>query len=234
MESLFLGLLESHGILVFAGAFSIGALTSLAPCSIISVPLLVGSALGMSSHLSPRERVQFTYLFSFLFAFGVAVSFSLLAYMVAKMGLFFSIAPLEAYIAAGILSMLIGLYSLGFLPDIIDKGRWMKQLIQWRFVGIFLIGMMFGLVSTPCASAPLVAIISVAANAPQWYAYALVLVFALGHSLLLLLAGVSIGFTQSIASNAKIALLTAWMTRLFALALIAIGIYFFVLAYEQF
>lgn len=234
MESFFLGLLESHGILVFAGAFSIGALTSLAPCSIISVPLLVGSALGMSSHLSPRERVQFTYLFSFLFAFGVAVSFSLLAYMVAKMGLFFSIAPLEAYIAAGILSMLIGLYSLGFLPDIIDKGRWMKQLIQWRFVGIFLIGMMFGLVSTPCASAPLVAIISVAANAPQWYAYALVLVFALGHSLLLLLAGVSIGFTQSIASNAKIALLTAWMTRLFALALIAIGIYFFVLAYEQF
>lgn len=234
MESFFLGLLESHGILVFAGAFSIGALTSLAPCSIISVPLLVGSALGMSSHLSPRERVQFTYLFSFLFAFGVAVSFSLLAYMVAKMGLFFSIAPLEAYIAAGILSLLIGLYSLGFLPDIIDKGRWMKQLIQWRFVGIFLIGMMFGLVSTPCASAPLVAIISVAANAPQWYAYALVLVFALGHSLLLLVAGISIGFTQSIASNSKIALLTAWMTRLFALALIAIGIYFFVLAYEQF
>lgn len=234
MESFFLGLLESHGILVFAGAFSIGALTSLAPCSIISVPLLVGSALGMSSHLSLRERVQFTYLFSFLFAFGVAVSFSLLAYMVAKMGLFFSIAPLEAYIAAGILSLLIGLYSLGFLPDIIDKGRWMKKLIQWRFVGVFLIGMMFGLVSTPCASAPLVAIISVAANAPQWYAYALVLVFALGHSLLLLVAGVSIGFTQSIASNSKIALLTSWMTRLFALALIAIGIYFFVLAYEQF
>jgi cytochrome c biogenesis protein CcdA len=234
VESFFLGLLESHGLLVFAGAFSIGALTSLAPCSIISVPLLVGSALGMSSHLSPRERVQFTYLFSFLFAFGVAVSFSLLAYMVAKMGLFFSIAPLEAYIAAGILSLLIGLYSLGFLPDMIDKGRWMKQLIQWRFVGVFLIGMMFGLVSTPCASAPLVAIISVAANAPQWYAYALVLVFALGHSLLLLIAGVSIGFTQSIARNAKIALLTSWMTRLFALALIAIGIYFFVLAYEQF
>lgn len=233
MEGLLTGLLESHGALVFAGAFGIGALTSLAPCSIVSVPLLVGSALGISSHLSSRERVHFTYLFSFLFAFGVAVSFSILAYMVAKMGFFFSIAPLEAYIAAGVLSILIGLYSLGFLPEVIDKGKWMKKLIRLRFAGVFLIGIMFGLVSTPCASAPLVAIISVASSAPDWYAYALVLTFALGHSLLLLAAGVSVGFTQSVASSAKLARVTGWVTKLFSVALIAIGVYFFTLAYQQ-
>lgn len=233
MEALLTGLLESHGIFVFAGAFGVGALTSLAPCSIVSVPLLVGSALGMSSHLNPKKRVRFTYIFSFLFALGVAVSFSILAYMVAKMGLFFSIAPLEAYIVAGVLSVAIALYSLGFLPEVIDKGRWMAKLIKWRFAGVFLIGMMFGLVSTPCASAPLVAIITVAASAPDWYAYALVLIFALGHSLLLLAAGVSIGFTQSVASNPKIAAVTGWMTKLFSFALIAIGAYFFYLAYQQ-
>lgn len=233
MESYLLGLLESHGVLVFAGAFSIGALTSLAPCSIVSVPLLVGSALGMSTHLSPKERVRFTYLFSFLFALGVTVSFSLLAYMVAKMGVLFSIAPLEAYIAAGILSILIGLYSLGILPEMIDKGRWMAKLIRLRFLGAFVIGMMFGLVSTPCASAPLVAIITTAANAPDWYAYAIVLTFALGHSLLLLAAGVSVGFAQSIASSNKIATFTGWMTKGFAIALLGIGVYFFILASQQ-
>ena len=234
MESFLLGLLETHGALVFAGAFSVGALTSLAPCSIISVPLLVGSALGMSSHLTPRERVTFTYLFSLLFAFGVTVSFSILAYMVAKMGYFFSIAPLEAYIAGAIAAITIGLYSLGILPEIIDKSRWMSRLITLRYVGAFLIGMLFGLVSTPCASAPLVAIITVASNAPDWYAYALVLTFALGHSLLLLAAGVSVGFAQSVASSSKIALITGWITKLFSFALIGIGIYFFTLAYEQF
>lgn len=233
MENFFLSLLESHGALVFAGAFSIGALTSLAPCSIVSVPLLVGSALGMSSHLSPKERVRFTYLFSSLFAFGVTVSFSILAFMVAKMGYFFSIAPLEAYIAGGITAIVIGLYSLGILPDVIDKGRWMSRLITLRYLGAFLIGMLFGLVSTPCASAPLVAIITVAANAPDWHAYTLVLTFALGHSLLLLTAGVSIGFAQSIASSGKIAFITGWMTKLFSLALIGIGLYFFALAYQQ-
>lgn len=187
----------------------------------------------MSSHLNPKERVRFTYIFASLFALGVAVSFSILAYMVAKMGYFFSIAPLEAYIAGGILAIMIGLYSLGVLPEVIDKGRWMSRLITLRYLGAFLIGMLFGMVSTPCASAPLVAIITVAANAPEWYAYALVLIFALGHSLLLLTAGVSIGFAQSIASNGKIAFLTGWMTKLFALALIVIGVYFFTLAYQQ-
>lgn len=234
MESFLLGLLETHGGLVFAGAFSVGALTSIAPCSIISVPLLVGSALGMSSHLTPRERVVFTYLFSLLFAFGVTVSFSILAYMVAKMGYFFSVAPLEAYIAGAIAAIAIGLYSLGILPEVIDKSRWMSRLITLRYVGAFLIGMLFGLVSTPCASAPLVAIITVASNAPDWYAYALVLTFALGHSLLLLAAGVSVGFAQSVASSSTIALMTGWITKLFSFALIGIGVYLLTLAYEQF
>ncbi|MBD3799284.1 cytochrome c biogenesis protein CcdA [Sulfuricurvum sp.] len=233
MESFLLGLLESHGTLVFIGAFGVGALTSLAPCSIVSVPLLVGSALGMSSHLSPRERVHFTYIFASLFALGVAVSFSILAYMVAKMGHFFSIAPLEAYISGGLLAIAIGLYSLGVLPEMIDKSRWMSRLIALRYVGALLIGMVFGLVSTPCASAPLVAIITLATNAPDWYAYALVLTFALGHSLLLLSAGISVGFAQMVASSGKIAFITGWMTKIFAFALIAIGLYFFTLAYQQ-
>lgn len=233
MESFFLSLLESHGALVFTGAFSIGALTSLAPCSIVSVPLLIGSALGMSSHLSPKERVRFSYIFASLFALGVTVSFSILAYMVAKMGYFFSVAPMEAYLAGGIAAIAIGLYSLGILPEVIDKSRWMSRLITLRYLGAFLIGMLFGLVSTPCASAPLVAIITLAANAPDWYAYTLVLIFALGHSLLLLAAGVSIGFAQSIASSAKIAFITGWMTKLFSFLLIAIGVYFFTLAYQQ-
>lgn len=234
MEHCFVSLLQAHGLIVFPAAFGIGALTSLAPCSIVSLPLIVGSALGMSAHLAPRERVRFTYLFASLFALGVTVSFSILAYMVAKMGYFFSIAPVEAYLAAGVVAVAIGLYSLGMLPGVIDTSRFLPRLIALRYFGALLIGMLFGLVSTPCASAPLVAIISVAANAPGWYAYALVLTFALGHALLLLIAGVSAGFAQRVAENAGIGLITGVVTKLFALALIGVGIYFFTLAYRQY
>lgn len=75
----------------------------------------------MGSHLTPREPVHFTYIFASLFALGVAVSFSILSYMVAKMGYFFSLAPFEAYIGGGLLAIAIGLYSLGVLPELIDK-----------------------------------------------------------------------------------------------------------------
>lgn len=234
METVFLGLLQSHGLLVILGAFSIGALTSLAPCSIISVPLLVGSALGMSSHLTKSQRSRFSYIFALMFALGVTISFAILAYMVAKMGYFFSVAPLPAYLTAAVVSVLIGLYSLGVLPEIVDKSLLMKPLIKLRYIGALLIGILFGLVSTPCASAPIVAILAVVANAPEWYAYVLVSAFALGHSLVLLMAGLSVGFAQKIAENKKIALIMEWVTRLFSFALIGIGIYFFTLAYQQF
>ena len=234
MEAFFIELLQTHGIAVFFGAFSIGALTSLAPCSIITVPLLVGSALSLSGHLSPKERVRFTYIFAFLFAFGVALSFSIMAFLVAKMGFFFSIAPFEAYSIAGVMALLIGLYALEVFPSVIDKNAWMIYLVKLRFLGVFLIGMLFGLVSTPCASAPLVAIIGVASTAPTWYAYALVLTFALGHALLLLIAGVSVGFTQAVITNAHLNRLSTYLTRLFAWGLFAIAGYFFYAAWIQF
>jgi len=88
-------------------------------------------------------------------------------------------------------------------------------------------------VSTPCASAPLVAIISVAANSGYIYAYGLILTFALGHSLLLLIAGVSVGFTESITSNLALAKISNAINKAFALMLIGMGIYFAWEAYLQ-
>ncbi|EQB34272.1 hypothetical protein M947_11585 [Sulfurimonas hongkongensis] len=89
-------------------------------------------------------------------------------------------------------------------------------------------------VSTPCASAPLIAIITVAANSGYIYAYGLILTFALGHSMLLLVAGVSVGFTQSITSNQAIAKASNYINKGFALILIGIGAYFIWQAYLQF
>jgi cytochrome c biogenesis protein CcdA len=89
-------------------------------------------------------------------------------------------------------------------------------------------------VSTPCASAPLVAIITVAANSGYIYAYGLILTFALGHSILLLIAGISVGFTQSITSNAALTKVSNYLNKGFALMLIGIGIYFAHEAYLQF
>lgn len=225
MQESILALLESNSLLAFIGAFGAGSITAIAPCSLVSVPLLVGSSLALNKDLEGRKKVFYTYAFATLFALGVMISFSILGFIVAKFGGFFSVAPAWAYLFASILSILIGLYAWGVFGEI-DKSSLMMHLIKYRLFGGFLIGIIFGLISTPCASAPLVSIITVAANSGYMYAYGLILVFALGHSLLLLIAGISVGFAQSITSSAVVAKVSNSINKGFALMLIGIGFYF--------
>ena len=233
MQETILALLESNSALAFVGAFGAGSITAIAPCSLVSVPLLVGTSVALNKDLEGKKKVFYTYAFASLFALGVMISFSILGLIVAKFGGFFSVAPLWAYVVASLFSVLIGLYAWGVLGEI-DKSSIMKRLIKFRLAGGFLIGIIFGLVSTPCASAPLVAIITVAANSGYIYAYGLILTFALGHSMLLLVAGVSVGFTQSITSNTTLTKVSNYLNKGFALMLIAIGVYFAHEAYLQF
>lgn len=225
MQEAVLALLESNTLLAFIGAFGAGSITAIAPCSLISVPLLVASSVALNKDLEGKKKVLYTYAFASLFALGVMISFSILGFIVAKFGGFFSVAPMWAYILAAILSILIGLYAWGIFGQV-NKSSIMTHLIKYRLFGGFLIGIIFGLVSTPCASAPLVAIISVAANSGYIYAYGLILTFALGHSLLLLIAGVSVGFTQSITSSRVVSHISNYINKGFALMLISIGVYF--------
>jgi len=232
MESFITHLMESDSWLVFVGAFFSGGITAAAPCSLVAVPLLVGSAVAFNKDLEGRKKALYTYAFTALFALGVAVSFSILGFIVAKFGGFFSVAPLWAYLVAGSASMLIALYALGFLGEV-DKSALIRKLIPYRLFGGFLIGLIFGVVSTPCASAPLFAIMSLASSSGYVYAYALILMFALGHSLLLLVAGVSVGFAQSITSSSVVAKLSDALNKGFALILVGFGIYFYYEAYLQ-
>ena len=232
MQESILALLESNSILAFLGAFGAGSITAIAPCSLVSVPLLVGSSVALNKDLEGRKKVFYTYAFASLFALGVMISFSILGLIVAKFGGFFSVAPMWAYILASLFSILIGLYAWGIFGEI-NKSSIMLQLIRFRLFGGFLIGIVFGLVSTPCASAPLITIITVAANSGYIYAYGLILTFALGHSMLLLIAGVSVGFTQSITSNMTVAKVSNYINKSFAVILIGIGVYFFWQAYLQ-
>ncbi len=233
MQEALFALLESNSLLAFLGAFGAGSLTAIAPCSLVSVPLLVGTSVALNKDLHGRKKALYTYAFATLFALGVMLSFSILGFIVAKFGGFFSIAPIWAYMIASLLSLLIGLYSWGVFGEI-NKSSLMVHFIKYRLFGGFLIGVLFGLVSTPCASAPLVAIITVAANSGYVYAYLLILTFALGHSMLLLIAGVSVGFTQSITSNKVLGKVSLYLNKAFAIMLLLFGFYFAWQVYLQF
>jgi cytochrome c biogenesis protein CcdA len=109
-----------------------------------------------------------------------------------------------------------------------------RKFLRFKLVGAVIIGLIFGLVSTPCASAPLVAIITIASQSGWVYSYALVVAFALGHGMLLLVAGTSLGFTQSVISSKNISALSRLINDFFIVVLAGIGFYFFYQMYLAF
>lgn len=233
MENILIEYVQNYGVFAILASFGIGILTALAPCSIVTLPLLVGSAVTLSSDLDERERKLFIYKYSALFVLGLVMSFSILMLIVAKVGMMLSVAPFWAYGLASIATFIVVAYSLGWIGSV-DKTLVATKFLKYKLFGAVLIGVIFGLVSSPCATAPLVAIITVAQQTGWIYSYLLVLAFALGHASLLLLAGISIGFAQSMASNKILNAISRYINGIFIMMLIVIGFYFVYKTYLNF
>ncbi|MGW8168664.1 MAG: cytochrome c biogenesis CcdA family protein [Sulfurovaceae bacterium] len=230
MEGFLINVIETHAAFAIFASFLVGILTSIAPCSIITLPLLVSSAVALSSDIESKNKKRFILQYSFLFVFGLVVSFSILMLLVSKVGIMLSVAPLWAYILASLSVFLVASYAMGFFGEF-NKQKIANRFLPLKLFGAIIIGIIFGLVSTPCATAPLVAIVSVAQQSGLVFSYLLVLAFAIGHASLLLLSGISVGFAGGIARSAILNKLSTWFNRIFIAILIAIGFYFAYKAY---
>lgn len=233
IENLLIDLINQYGFIAIIASFGIGVLTSLAPCSILTLPLLVGSALGLSKDLNQKEKKLFIFQYSFLFVLGLVISFSILMLLVSKMGMMLAIAPFWVYLLASFAIFVVIAYTLGFIEGV-NKDKIAKKFLKYKLFGAIIIGFIFGLVSTPCASAPLVAIVTVATASDWLYSYALVLAFAIGHGMLLLLTGTSLSFTQSIASSKKIGFISDVLNKIFIAILFVLAFYFLYQSYISF
>lgn len=233
IEQILIEMTSQFGVWAIVASFGIGLLTSLAPCSIITLPLLAGSALGLSQDLNAKQKKVFIYQYSLLFVLGLVMSFSLLMLLVSKMGMMLSLAPFWAYLLAAIATFTVVAYALGWIQGF-DKDKVAQKFLRFKLLGAVIIGLIFGLVSTPCASAPLVAIITIASQSGWVYSYALVLAFALGHGMLLLVAGTSLGFTQNVVSSRKLSRVSRFINGFFIVVLVGIGFYFLYQTYLVF
>ena len=233
LEQMLIAMTSEYGAWALLASFGIGVLSSLAPCSIITLPLLAGSALGLSGNMNAKEKKRFIYRYSLLFVVGLVISFSLLMLLVSKMGLMLAFAPFWAYLLAALATFVVVAYALGWISGF-DKERVARRFLTLKLFGALVIGFIFGLVSTPCASAPLVAIIAIAAKSGWLYAYALVFSFAIGHGTLLLVAGTSLGFAQRVVSSTKVHALSRFINGFFIMLLVGIGFYFLYQSYLVF
>lgn len=69
MENLLIEYVQNYGLYAILASFAVGILTALAPCSLVTLPLLVGTAVTLSDDLDGKDKKRFIYKYSLLFGY---------------------------------------------------------------------------------------------------------------------------------------------------------------------
>ncbi len=202
--------------------FFAGLLTASNPCALGVVPLMIGSSGAYQGNdRSAWKSVRFTLVF----VLGQAVALVALGLVAGLIGgaVPFS-GPVWTYVM-GALCVFMGLV----LAEVFKLSIPMPAVLKSPKTGLFgalLLGVIAGLVSTPCA-VPVLSIIFtfIASGGNVAYGGVLLAFYSLGHSVLLIVAGVSVGAAQAYINNRNMTGASMWLRRAFGLMFVAIGIY---------
>ncbi|MCX5704582.1 MAG: sulfite exporter TauE/SafE family protein [Candidatus Omnitrophica bacterium] len=205
----------------FLVAFFAGVLVSFTPCVYPLIPVSAGFVA-----LNAGGSKLKGFLLSFVYVTGVAVTYSILGLVASLTGSIFgqiSSHPM-VYIIVGAMIILFGFSMLDIfsinLPIFVRRGTVGKH----TFISVFVMGLVSGLVVSPCLTPVLGSILAYLATRKQvFYGSALLLIFAYGMGLILILAGTFSSLLTALPKSGK------WMVFikiLFAVVLFASGIYF--------
>ncbi len=192
------GTLGQRSLLALGLVFLGGLITSVSPCILSMVPLLVSYIGGYGD--GSRSRGLFL---SLSFVAGLAVTFAILGFIAAAFGrVFGEIGEVWYYILAAV-AIVMGLQLLGVLSFDLPG---LKKLPIKRIGpgGSLIMGMLFGLVASPCATPVLAVIVTYAAvQAEPFYGSGLLFIYGMGHGIPLLAAGTFTGLARNLPSINK-------------------------------
>ena len=219
-------LIASYPVAAAATALLAGLASSVSPCTVAAVPLVVGYVGGYSD--GSRRRA---FLYALAFVLGLSLAFTGVGLAIALAGAFFMPAGglwrgvlIALALVAGV-SLLAGraLPGMGGAQCRTDK----SPPTQWKgIMGALLAGALSGFVFAPCATPVIVGILALIGNQQDVvFGTVLMFLYSLGHGALLLAAGSSVGFAQWLASSRWAERVNWLFTRLAGLLLLGYAIY---------
>ena len=211
---------NQHG-LAFLAVFIGGLVSAASPCVLAAIPLIIGYVGGYSGGNKKK-----TALYSLVFVLGLSITFTLLGAAASVMGQFLGCMGRWLYIGLAVIAILMGLQLMGILsiPLPFQKTRAVKTK---GLLGAFMLGLLTGTVSSPCATPVLAVILAyVSTQGDMVYGGSLLFVYALGHCALIFIAGLSVGLTESIISSRGATNFSLYAKKLSGALLFVIGIYF--------
>jgi cytochrome c-type biogenesis protein len=214
--------LQSGSLLAYVLVFLGGIVTSIGPCNVAIIPLVIGF-VGGSEHRS-RSR---SFLLSLAFATGLALTFMALGVIASLVGGLIGGASHVWYYLVAAVCLAIGLHMLGAIR--LPETGWMARLrerVRLRGLpGALALGLVSGLVASQCATPVLAAILTyvMARQGGLAYGAALLFVYALGRGVPVVLAGTFAGVIKQLRALGKWA---ATLEKASGIVVLGVGLYF--------
>jgi cytochrome c-type biogenesis protein len=222
--------LRAGSLLAYVLVFLGGIVTSIGPCNVAMIPLVIGF-VGGSRQPAPGMRSSVghgrSFALSLTFAVGLAITFMLMGVVASLVGgLMGGTSRIWYYVVAAV-CVLIGLSMLGVfhLPEVPGAAR-LRERVQLRGIpGALALGLVSGLVASQCATPVLAAILTyvMSQDGALVYGAALLFVYALGRGVPIVLAGTFTGALKRLQSFGR------WspiVERVSGVIIIGVGLYF--------
>ena len=207
--------------LVFAG----GVAVSLTPCLYPMIPI----TLSIIGARSAGQKPILGFLRSLVFVLGIAVVYTALGFFVARTGGTVGFLFQNKWFVMGVavLFVAMGLAMMDYftiqMPASIS-GRLQSGANRGGFVGAFLLGLVTGVVASPCGSPVLVGVLGIAAQSGRaGVGVSLLFAYAMGIGLLFLLLGTFPAFLGRMPKSG------VWMEdvkKLLGLVMLGVAVYY--------
>lgn len=203
-----------------------GVLTSFTPCSLSSVPLVIAYVGGAGG----KDTKQ-AFLLSAVFSGGMAVTFTALGVAASILGKLMQGTGSWWYILLGVLMVLMALQTweiFNFIPSTYAVSKNTKRGV----FGAFLAGILGGLFSSPCSTPVLIVLLAIVAEKGNLlWGILLLLLYSIGHSTLVMIAGTSIGFVKKLSASKKYGMASKILKIVMGMIILIIAFYMFYLGF---
>jgi len=208
-------------LLAFGAVFLAGVVSSASPCVLVTIPLVVGFVGGYSD----GDRWK-AFRYSLAFILGLALTFTAFGAAAGLLGTMFGTMGGWWYVVAGSVAIAMGCQLMGFYELRLPVRQDFRPR-QGGAIGSFLLGLFFGVVASPCATPALVVILTFVATKGQvLYGIALLFTYAIGHCLLMLVAGTFTGFVEGFIKASGVVSFSLWAKRICGFVVALAGSWF--------
>jgi cytochrome c-type biogenesis protein len=215
-------LITSQPLLAVPAVFLGGLVTALNPCVLASIPLAIGFVGGYT-----RGRSKgYAFLLALFLFLGIAAAFTVLGLIAGLAGTLFGTTSRLWPVLIIIVCVLMGGQIL-FFPDFeLPMPRRVAPKVG-GVVGAFLLGALTGVIATPCAMPVLAVLLTyVASKGNIIYGGLLLFTYALGHSVLVLVAGTSIGLAEAMVNSKGLKRASTILKKASGVLLLLVAAYF--------